>query len=157
MIAATDRSERYRRAGAELEALLAPELDAVAAMSTFASVLHHALPQASWTGFYRRVAPGLLRVGPYQGRPGCLEIPFDRGVCGAAARERRSLVVPDVHAFPGHIACDAAARSEIVVPVFDRAGELVAVLDVDSVEPAAFDETDRKELERLVRLLAPFS
>lgn len=157
MIAATDRSERYRRAGAELEALLAPELDAVAAMSTFASVLHHALPQASWTGFYRRVAPGLLRVGPYQGRPGCLEIPFDRGVCGAAARERRSLVVPDVHAFPGHIACDAAARSEIVVPVFDRAGELVAVLDVDSVEPAAFDETDRKELEQLVRLLAPFS
>ncbi len=94
------------------------------------------------------MAPRLLRVGPYQGPLGCLEIPFDRGVCGAAARERAPQVVPDVHAFPGHIACDAAARSEIVVPVFDPRGELIAVLDLDSHQPAAFDETDREGLER---------
>jgi GAF domain-containing protein len=100
------------------------------------------------------VAPGLLRVGPYQGPIGCLEIPFERGVCGAAARERRTQVVADVHAFPGHIACDAGARSEIVVPIVDRRGELVAVLDLDSHQPAAFDETDREGLEAVARLLA---
>src|SRR6185295_3786786 len=124
------------------------------AMSTCAAVLHQKLAYASWTGFYRVVAPGLLRVGPYQGPLGCLEIPFDRGVCGAAARERRPQLVGDVHAFPGHIACDAAARSEVVVPVLDRHGELVAVLDLDSHEPAAFDEIDRHGLEAAARLLA---
>lgn len=156
MIRESEQIERYRRVGSELEALLTEELDAVAAMASFASVLHHGLPQASWTGFYRRVSPDLLQIGPYQGKPGCTDIPFERGVCGAAAQERRTQRVDDVHAFPGHIACDAATRSEIVVPVFDSNDELVAVLDLDSLEPAAFDEVDQAELERLVRLLMPF-
>jgi GAF domain-containing protein len=118
-------------------------------MSTCAAVLHHRLPYASWTGFYRVVAPRLLRVGPYQGPLGCLEIPFDRGVCGAAAREGAVQIVPDVHAFPGHIACDSEARSEIVVPIRDAKGDLVAVLDLDSHQPAAFDDVDREGLERI--------
>jgi GAF domain-containing protein len=143
----------YREARAELAALLDGIDDPVAVMASAASVLHHRIERASWTGFYRVVAPGLLRVGPYQGPPGCLQIPFDRGVCGAAARTGRSQVVADVHAFPGHIACDADARSEIVVPVRDREGELVAVLDVDSHHPAAFAEADRIGLESIARLL----
>lgn len=128
--------------------------DPVALMASAACLMYEALPYASWAGFYRVVAPQLLRVGPYQGPLGCLEIPFDRGVCGAAARERRTQLVEDVNAFPGHIACDAAARSEIVVPVLDHDGELVAVLDVDSHQPAAFDDVDREGLEAAVRLLA---
>jgi len=146
----TNENERraiYRDALAEIDSLLDGLEDPVAAMASVASALHARLPGASWTGFYRVVAPELLRVGPYQGGIGCLEIPFAQGVCGAAARERRSQLVPDVDAFPGHIACDATARSEIVVPVFDRAGALVAVLDVDSREPAAFDEIDRQGIE----------
>jgi len=128
--------------------------DAVAVMATAACLVYQALPYASFAGFYRLVAPRLLRVGPYQGPLGCLEIPFDRGVCGAAARERRTQLVEDVNAFPGHIACDAAARSEIVVPVFDGKRELVAVLDVDSHQPAAFDAIDRDGLEAVARVLA---
>lgn len=147
------KERTYREARAELAALLDGIDDPVAVMASAASVLHLRVERASWTGFYRVVAPGLLRVGPYQGPPGCLEIPFDRGVCGAAARTGRSQVVADVHAFPGHIACDADARSEIVVPVRDREGELVAVLDVDSHHPAAFDEADRIGLESIARLL----
>jgi len=129
--------------------------DPVAAMASCAAVLHERIPAASWTGFYRVVAPRLLRIGPYQGPVGCLEIPFDSGVCGAAARDRRSLVVEDVHAFPGHIACDPRARSEVVIPVTDGEGELRAVLDVDSHRPAAFDDDDRRGLERIVELLSP--
>jgi GAF domain-containing protein len=128
--------------------------DAVAVMASSACLVYQALPYASFAGFYRVVTPRLLRVGPYQGPLGCLEIPFERGVCGAAARERRTQLVPDVDAFPGHIACDAQAQSEIVVPVADRAGELVAVLDVDAHQPAAFDEADRDGLEAVARLLA---
>lgn len=145
----------YERLAGELAALLAGVDDPVTAMATTACLLKEALPAASWAGFYRVVAPGLLRVGPYQGPLGCLEIPFARGVCGAAARERRTLVVPDVEAFPGHIACDAGARSEVVVPVFDPRGGLVAVLDVDSHAPAAFDADDAAGLERLAALLRP--
>ena len=124
-------------------------------MASTASVLHELLPSASWTGFYRVVAPELLRVGPYQGPVGCLEIAFDRGVCGAAARLERSQVVEDVHSFEDHIACDALARSEVVVPVFDLQNNLVAVLDIDSHKPAAFDDTDRAALEKIVELLRP--
>lgn len=153
---ADEKREIYRRVEAELDALLVDgELDEIAALSTFVAVLQSALPQASWTGFYRVVAPGLLRVGPYQGPVGCLEIPFERGVCGAAAREARTQVVTDVHAFPGHIACDARSRSEIVVPVKDESGTVRAVLDVDSYDLAAFDEMDRAGLERLVERLRP--
>jgi GAF domain-containing protein len=156
MDAATEtKSSAYAVARREIDALLEGLDDPIAAMASAACVLKQHLPLASWVGFYRVVAPGLLRVGPYQGPVGCLEIPFDRGVCGAAARERRTQLVPDVHAFPGHIACDAAARSEIVVPVFAPDGELAAVLDVDSHRPAAFDEEDRRGLEEIAARLTP--
>lgn len=148
------KADLYRDLHSELAALIDGIDDPVAVMASAASVIHGRLDQASWTGFYRVVAPDLLRVGPYQGPPGCLEIPFDRGVCGAAARERRTQLVPDVDAFPGHIACDSRARSEIVIPVNDRNGDLVAVLDLDSHRPAAFDEEDRAGLERIAELLA---
>jgi L-methionine (R)-S-oxide reductase len=124
--------------------------DEIAAMATISSLLHHAFAFL-WTGFYRVAEPGtLLRVGPYQGTLGCLEIAFGRGVCGTAAAERRSIIVPDVEKFPGHIACDSRSRSEIVVPVSGPTGELLAVLDVDSENLAAFDEEDQRGLERMV-------
>ena len=150
-----DKIELYREAESRIAELVRDLEDPVSAMASAASVLHGLLPLASWTGFYRVVAPELLRVGPYQGPVGCLEIPFDRGVCGAAARLRRSQVVDDVHSFEGQIACDALARSEVVVPVFDLQRTLVAVLDIDSHEVAAFDDTDREALERIVELLSP--
>ncbi|MDI1429427.1 GAF domain-containing protein [Polyangium sorediatum] len=132
-----------------LEAILAGLADPIAAMATMSALLHHGFGHL-WTGFYRVVAPDLLRVGPYQGTLGCLEIPFGKGVCGAAARDLRTVVVPDVHAFPGHITCDARSRSEIVVPVLDASGALLAVLDIDSDRPATFDDEDRRRLEALV-------
>lgn len=149
MTGSEPRRETYRRILTEVDALLQALEDPVAAMASAASVVHSHLPYSSWTGFYRVVAPDLLRIGPYQGPVGCLEIPFNRGVCGAAARERRSQLVPDVHAFPGHVACDAAARSEVVVPVVAPDGELVAVLDLDSHQPAAFTAEDVAGLEAI--------
>jgi L-methionine (R)-S-oxide reductase len=123
----------------------------VAGMATVSALLQGALGFL-WVGFYRVVVPGkLLRVGPYQGSLGCLEIAFGKGVCGTAAAERRTLVVDDVNMFPGHIACDARSRSEIVVPVFGRSGELIAVLDVDSEDLAAFGDEDRLGLEEIVQ------
>ncbi len=151
---ASAKEAAYEELLGELAAVLEGLDDPVAVMATAACLVHAKVEAASWTGFYRVVAPELLRVGPYQGPLGCLEIPFARGVCGAAARERKSQLVPDVDAFPGHIACDAAARSEVVVPVLDRRGELAAVLDLDSHQPAAFDEEDRAGLEAVARLLA---
>ena len=153
-LAAEDKEARYREVGAQIEAVLEGEADLLAGMATIVCLLHNAFPYYFWTGFYRRVAADELLVGPYQGTLGCLRIRFGRGVCGACARERRTVVVPDVHAFPGHIACDSASASEIVVPVFDAAGELIAVLDVDSTIPDAFDETDRVHLERIVGMLS---
>ena len=151
---ASAKEAAYEELLGELAAVLEGLDDPVAVMATAACLVHAKVEAASWTGFYRVVAPELLRVGPYQGPLGCLEISFERGVCGAAARERKSQLVPDVDAFPGHIACDAAARSEVVVPVLDRRGELAAVLDLDSHQPAAFDEEDRAGLEAVARLLA---
>lgn len=150
-----EKTELYKEAASRIGELVRDLKDPVAAMASAASVLHDLVPGASWTGFYRVVEPRLLRVGPYQGPVGCLEIPFDRGVCGAAARLERSQVVEDVHSFEGHIACDALARAEIVVPVFDTTGNLMAVLDIDSHETAAFDEVDREQLESIVELLRP--
>lgn len=124
--------------------------DDVAGMATLSSMLHHSFGFL-WTGFYRVVAADLLRVGPYQGTLGCLEIAFGRGVCGTAARERRTLVVPDVARFPGHIACDARSRSEIVLPVYDRTNELIAVLDIDSDALARFDQQDADGLQNILR------
>lgn len=150
---AAEKEERYRLVREQAEAVLAGESDLLAAMSTLVCLLHNAFPYFYWTGFYRRVGARELLVGPYQGTMGCLSISFDRGVCGAAAREARTQRVDDVHAFPGHIACDSASASEIVVPVFDAAGEVVAVLDVDSTLPAAFDAADQRHLEALVAML----
>ncbi len=123
--------------------------DEVAAMATISSLTHHAFGFL-WTGFYRVVIPGrLLRVGPYQGSLGCLEIAFGRGVCGTAAASRAPVLVADVMQFPGHIACDARARSEVVVPVLDAAGILRAVFDVDAERVGAFDEDDVRGLTRI--------
>src|SRR6478672_2147406 len=123
--------------------------DDIAAMATMSALIHHAF-RFLWTGFYRVVEPTMLRVGPYQGSLGCLDIAFGRGVCGTAAAERQTVIVADVEKFPGHIACDARARSEIVVPVFGRRGDLIAVLDVDSDRLDAFKTEDRQGLERMV-------
>jgi L-methionine (R)-S-oxide reductase len=148
-----DKHEGYAITGRAIESLLEGIDDPVAGMATIASVLHHGFGFL-WTGFYRTVAPSLLRVGPYQGTVGCLEIPVGRGVCGTAAAERRTVVVPDVSLFPGHIACDARARSEIVVPVFDEQGSVIAVLDIDSEDLNTFDRRDQEGVERIVEWFA---
>ncbi|MFN7696392.1 MAG: GAF domain-containing protein [Deltaproteobacteria bacterium] len=150
---AAEKDETYSRVRASIDALLEEEDDWVAAMSTVVCELHQAFGYFHWTGFYRAIGPSMLAVGPYQGGHGCLRIPFDKGVCGAAARTRETQLVPDVEAFPGHIACSSSTRSEIVVPLVGPRGVL-AVLDVDSDDPAAFDETDRAHLEALCRALA---
>jgi len=126
-------------------------LDEIALMATINSVLAHRFDYYFWTGFYR-VCGDRLAVGPYIGTVGCLQIEFGRGVCGKAAQERTTIIVPDVNQFPGHIACDPNSKSEIVVPVFDREQTLIAVLDVDSDQLNAFDEDDRLGLERIVSL-----
>jgi GAF domain-containing protein len=144
------KPEAYRELLAQSRSVLEGLRDQVAAMATLSCLVHHAFGHL-WTGFYRVVEPGrLLRVGPYQGTLGCLEIPFGRGVCGAAALRREAVVVPDVHAFPGHIACDGRSRSEIVLPVFRPGGELLAVFDVDSERPATFDDEDARGLAALL-------
>ena len=127
------------------------ETDAVALMATVVCELHHAHPFADWTGFYRVVAPDLLKIGPYQGGHGCLVIPFSRGVCGAAARTGQVLNVPDVDAFPDHIACASSTRSELVLPVWNGAGRLLGVLDFDSDTPAAFTAADEAFLVPLLK------
>lgn len=125
-----------------LKALCAGESDAITLMATVACEVHAADDRCSWTGFYRVVAPQMLKVGPYQGGHGCLTIPFDRGVCGAAARTGQAQLVADVHAFPGHIACSSATQSELVLPVFNKSGALLAVFDLDSEMPDAFTPED---------------
>lgn len=152
---ADEKRAAYAGLRSSIDGLLDPPSDAVALMANVAAALHHGLPYSSWTGFYRVVEEGLLRVGPFQGPVACVDIPFDRGVCGAAARSGRTQVVKDVHAFPDHLACDPAARSEIVVPLRDRRGRVFAVLDVDSHQAAAFDEVDRRGLEELVERISP--
>jgi GAF domain-containing protein len=144
------RAEAYEELSAQVEAVLLGMHDEVAAMATISSLVHHGFDHL-WTGFYRVAEPDrLLRIGPYQGTLGCMEIQFGKGVCGTAAAERRTVIVADVSEFDGHITCDPNARSEIVVPVFDGSGALIAVLDVDSDRVAAFDDTDRDGLEKVV-------
>ena len=140
----------YEELGRTIAALTEGEDDRVALMATVACEVHHADDRFDWTGFYRVVAPELLKIGPYQGGHGCLVIPFSRGVCGAAARSREVQLVPDVDAFPGHIACASSTRSEIVLPVFDKAGEVIAVFDIDSDQPDAFTEADAKALTKIL-------
>ena len=126
-------------------------LDDIALMATINSILAHRFPHFFWTGFYR-MCGGRLAVGPYIGTVGCLQIELGRGVCGTAAAQRQTIIVPDVSQFPGHIACDPNSKSEIVVPVFDATNELIAVLDIDSDQLNAFDEEDRAGLEKIVAL-----
>lgn len=146
-----DKGECYRLLGGQLSALMEGERDALANLANAAALIYHALPDLNWAGFYL-YKQGMLVLGPFQGMPACVRIPLGRGVCGTAALERRTQVVPDVHAFPGHIACDAASRSEIVAPLVD--GErLLGVVDVDSPLPGRFDEGDREGLEALARRL----
>jgi len=152
----THRAERYRLLAEQVAAVVAGEPSHTARYATAACMLSHAFrPRFFWTGFYvvDPHQPDQLVVGPYQGTLGCLRIPIGRGVCGTAAARRQTVLVPDVHAFPGHIACDAASRSEVVVPVFDARGALAAVLDVDSTEPDAFDAVDVAGLEAICGLL----
>lgn len=144
------KAEGYAQLEGHIASVLEGVDDEIAIMATLSCLLHHGFGHL-WTGFYRVVeSDRLLRVGPYQGTLGCMEITFGRGVCGTAAAERRTVVVPDVEAFPGHIACDGRSRSEIVVPVLRQDGSLLAVLDVDSEHLAAFDDEDRVALERIV-------
>ena len=133
-----------------VHALTEGETDEVALMATLVCELHHADDRFDWTGFYRVTEPSLLKIGPYQGGHGCLQIPFSRGVCGAAARTREVQLVDDVEAFEGHIACASSTRSELVLPVFNTAGDVIAVLDIDSDQPAAFAREDAQNLAALL-------
>lgn len=148
-----DKAERYAVVAEEIAAVLAGEPNLTARMATVASMLASSFEAFFWTGFYvvDSAKGDELVVGPYQGTLGCLRIAFGRGVCGAAAASGETQLVPDVHAFPGHIACDGRSASEIVVPVRDCEGRLIAVLDVDSDRPAAFDDVDQVWLERIIR------
>ena len=152
-----DRAARYAAVAEEIASVLDGETNLTARMATVASMLAASFSSYFWTGFYvvDPAKPNELVVGPYQGTLGCLRIAFGRGVCGAAAATGKTQIVPDVHAFPGHIACDSRSASEIVVPVFDAQGTLIAVFDVDSEQPAAFDEVDGQWLETI--LAATFS
>jgi L-methionine (R)-S-oxide reductase len=148
------KARAYDELQAHGETILEGIADEIAGMATISSLVHNAFGYL-WTGFYRVVEPGaLLRVGPYQGSLGCLEIAFGRGVCGTAAAERRTVIVPDVEKFPGHIACDSRSRSEIVVPVLDKKRDLIAVLDIDSEQLDSFDEDDQRGLEKMVSWFA---
>ncbi len=148
------RAETYAELKAEIDSVVAGETYVPARYASAACLLSQAFsPRFFWTGFYvvDPLKPEELVVGPYQGTLGCLRIPFGKGVCGACAERKESIIVPNVHAFPGHIACDSRTNSEIVVPVFNADGSLAAVLDVDSEQPDAFDEVDQLGLEAICR------
>ena len=147
-LAAADKPAAYAELAAQLAALLHGESDWVANAANTAALLWHSLPELNWAGFYRRMDEQLV-LGPFQGKPACVRIALGKGVCGTAAAEGRTVVVPEVHTFPGHIACDAASRSEIVVPLI-RSGQVVGVLDLDSPLPGRFDAVDAAGLENLV-------
>lgn len=148
------KSKAYSELAGHIDAVLDGIEDDIAEMATVSSLVHNAFGFL-WTGFYRVVTPdSLMRVGPYQGTLGCLEIAFGRGVCGTAASERRSVIVEDVNTFPGHIACDARARSEIVLPVINSSGELIAVFDVDSENAGTFDADDELGLATILARFA---
>lgn len=154
----TDKAARYKVVAEEIASVLAGEADPIARLATVAAMLAEAFDHFLWTGFYLvdQARPGELVVGPYQGRLGCLRIALGRGVCGAAAAEQRTIVVPDVEAFAGHIACDSRSRSEIVAPLVTKTGALAGVLDVDSAAPAAFDDVDAEGLARIIREVLGF-
>lgn len=148
-----NKTESYAELLTQLDGLTSGEPDPVANMANAASLIFHSLPDLNWAGFYRLV-DDVLVLGPFQGRPACIRIPTGKGVCGTAVAQRATQLVPDVHDFPGHIACDSASRSELVVPIIVD-GRLIGVLDLDSPSPARFDEEDAAGCERLMALLAP--
>ena len=147
---AADKAEAYRDLAQQLAALIGDERDAIANAANTAALLFDLLPDLNWAGFYL-LKDGELVLGPFQGKPACIRIPIGRGVCGTAAATRTSQVVADVHAFPGHIACDAASRSELVVPLL-RGDTLLGVLDLDSPVPGRFDDADRVGIEAVAAL-----
>lgn len=147
------KADLYRELGAAAAALTHDEPDPVANMANLAALLWHYLPDLNWAGFYRMIDGGLV-LGPFIGKPACIRIPVGRGVCGTAAARGATQLVADVHAFPGHIACDAASRSELVVPVL-RGGAVIAVIDLDSPSPARFDADDAAGIEALAAQIAP--
>jgi GAF domain-containing protein len=152
-IAGADKAEQYRQIVAAADALTAGEPDTIANMANVAALLWESLPDLNWAGFYRNVG-GELVLGPFQGRAACIRIPFGKGVCGAAAASREPQCVEDVHAFAGHIACDSASASELVVPIVHE-GALLGVLDLDSPSRARFDQEDVAGCLELIRVLAP--
>ena len=145
-----DRPQQYAQLAEQARGLLHGERDRIANAANLSALVYHALPRLNWVGFYFYDGTELV-VGPFQGLPACVRIPLDKGVCGAAARSRQTQRVEDVHAFPGHIACDAASRSELVVPLV-KDGALVGVFDLDSPDPARFDVIDQEGLEAIARL-----
>ena len=150
--AAAPKPELYKQLAQELGGLIAGEPDFIANLANAAALIYHSLPDLNWAGFYL-LKNGELVVGPFQGKPACVRIAMGKGVCGTAALKRETVIVRDVHEFPGHIACDAASNSEIVVPLI-RDGELLGVLDLDSPTLARFDDADRAGLESLARTLS---
>ncbi len=141
----------YAHLAQTIDSLTSGETDQVALMATIACEVHQSDPRFDWTGFYRVVAPELLKIGPYQGGHGCLVIPFSRGVCGAAARSGQIQLVPDVDAFDDHIACASSTRSELVIPVRDGQGGMIGVFDIDSNQPDAFTPRDAAELDAILQ------
>ena len=151
-IPADDKATMYRDLASALEGLVAGELDAIANMANASGLIYETLPDVNWVGFYRNI-DGELVLGPFQGRPACIRMTFDQGVCGAAAKTRQVQRVEDVHKFSGHIACDSASNSEIVVPLI-RNGEVIGVLDIDSPKFARFTEEDEAGVVKLGELLS---
>ena len=147
-----NKEESYKMIIKQANSLLDGITDEIALMSSIASITYQEFNYYYWAGFYRVVEQDKLLIGPYQGTPGCLSINFGRGVCGVCAQNKKTLIVPDVHKFSGHIACDSRSNSEIVVPVFDKNNNLIAVFDVDSTEFEAFDEIDKYYLEELMEI-----
>ena len=143
----------YTTLAKNITALTEGECDTVALMATVTCEVHHSDDRFDWTGFYRVTSPEMLKIGPYQGGHGCLQIPFSRGVCGAAARTGKTQLVPDVEAFPGHIACSSSTRSELVLPVHDAAGRLIGVFDIDSDQPGAFSDEDATALAGILKMV----
>lgn len=150
----SNRSE-YELLAQQLQALIEGEPDLIANLSNASAAINEALDNINWAGFYL-VKDGMLVLGPFQGKPACIRIPFGRGVCGTAAHKDQTQLVKDVHEFLGHIACDSASRSEIVIPIHDKNGAVAAVLDIDSPHLARFDETDQTGLELCVKVLEKY-
>jgi GAF domain-containing protein len=150
-IHADDKATMYRDLASALEGLVAGEPDSIANMANAAALIYETLPDVNWVGFYRNI-DGELVLGPFQGRPACIRMSFDQGVCGAAAKTRQVQRVEDVHVFPGHIACDSASNSELVVPLI-RDGEVLSVLDIDSPRSARFTEEDEAGVVKLAEIL----